>query len=162
VFGPSKGFKEREAERQMETSQRTLMGSYNAAAPGAVRAAYAPAYADISAQFNPTLARARAFLANNPAAGRSGGVGNALNRRLLTGAYGDLTRAQAGTAGQAAMGGLDLLSSLIKQRQQARLDEEAKKRQGGGGLGGLVGGLAGSFLGPLGTAAGTSLGSKIF
>lgn len=144
----------------------TQLAEYNAAAPGAIRAAYAPAYGDISAQFNPAMTQARASLAENPAAARSGGVGNAINRRLLTGAYGALGRAQAGAAGQGAMGGLDLLGDLIRRRYQSRLEEEAAKRAKkgggiGGAIGGIVGGIGGSILGPVGAAFGQKIGSKL-
>ena len=133
---------------------------YLTAGKAALPSLYAPAYGDVSRQFAPQFSGARNYLAGNSAMANSG-VGNKLNRLLMSGAYGALTNRMGESAAGVQQGGLDLLSQLLQRRVQARYDEQAKKKQGSG-IGGLVGGIAGAFGGPLLSQAGQNLGSRIF
>lgn len=139
--------------------------AYERQASYAMPKLYAPAYSQISAQMAPQFSAARNTLAVNPYMARSGAA-NAMNRRLLQTAYGNLSSSMGETSAGATRGALDLYGDLVRRRVQNELDiQRAKaeaKAQKGSGLGGFVGGLAGSFLGPVGSAAGKYLGEKVF
>lgn len=146
------------AKRQTNEDVNQPYQQYLQAGAAALPKLYAPAYADISRQFEPQFAGARNFLAGNSAMGRSG-QGNKLNRLLLTGAYGQLGDRMAGAAANVQSGGLDLLSQLLQRRVEQRYAERNKKKSGG--LGGVLGGIAGSVLGPMGSQVGSNLGNKL-
>ena len=132
-------------------------------AQAAIPKLYAPAYADISRQFQPQFASARNYLAGNPAQANSG-TGARLNRYLLQGAYGQLGNAMTGATANVQTGGLDLLQSLIKRRMEQRYQERLAKQQKGGiggAIGGLLGGVGGAIGGPVLGAIGQKFGSKI-
>jgi hypothetical protein len=124
---------------------------------------YEPAFRSVSNQFRPEFARARSYLAGNPAVANSG-LANRLNRQLHMSAIGGLQDQIGQTTAGAYGGGLDLLSQLIRRRMEAQQQERLQKKQQGGiggGLGGLVGGGLGMIGGPVLGAVGQKIGSKI-
>lgn len=92
--------------------------------------AFAPAYRSISQQFQPQMARARAYFGGNPAAANSGNAAK-LNRLLQQSAYTQLGNA----LGDQSAKGVDLLGDLIRARvgarQQQQATEQEKKRNAG-------------------------------
>ena len=133
---------------------------YLTAGRAALPQLYAPAYRAISDQTRPQFDAARAYLGANPAAANSG-VANALNNRILTGAYGALAGSMGRASAGVAQGGLDLLGNLIQRRVQARYEAEAEKRKKKGGVGRALGSIAGAGLGAIGGPALSAVGAKL-